>query len=296
MRAGDLVEGDRVVLDHEPGLVLAILPAEEVGDGTLAAREENHVRRDLAVDERLAGLAGAEFDQVVVPLDHRDEPEEQEELDPPGQVGMTGLVAHGPEQDVGPLLARELLPPLDPFVHTSGSDLDRLHPLDHERPGDAAVQDRVVIDQLDVRPDAAGQNALVLLDHPLVDMDLVEAGRGKLGPVLTALVLLVEGDGDEVDQFHHAMLPQARLDKLVLVGPDDPLGDRALDEVKPLFYLVVLGRRAVLAKEVLEHVDRDREAHLQFMDEVLADDPAREGRDQPLVQRVREFTSHRYPV
>lgn len=44
VRAGHLVEGDGIVLDHEPGLVYAVLPAEEVGDRALAAREEDDVR------------------------------------------------------------------------------------------------------------------------------------------------------------------------------------------------------------------------------------------------------------
>ena len=104
LEVGDLVEADDVPdLDH------ALLPAghvaEEVGDRR-AAGEQRRVRRDLLDDVALAGAARAELDEVVVALGQRDEPHEEEQLEPARH--LAGLVAHAPDHEVEPLVGREL--------------------------------------------------------------------------------------------------------------------------------------------------------------------------------------------
>ncbi len=286
VRAGDLVEGDEVVADDEAGLVLAVFPAEKVGDGALAAGEQDRVGRQLAEHERLAGLARAELDQVVVLLDHRHQAQQVEQLAAPGEVGMRRLVAHRPQQDVDPLFAGEGRARGQELVEPRAGDLDRLHAAQDERPRDGAVDEGVVVGDLDVRPHAAGEDALVLVHDLFADVHLRQAGGRQGGPVLAALVLLVEGHGDEVDQLHRPTALEAGLDQLGLVGPHHALGDRLLDHVEARADLSLVGRRAVLAQQVLEDVDGDVEADLEGVDEVLADDAAREGRHELLVERV----------
>ena len=125
---------------------------------------------------------------------------------------------------------------LRPWTNSSRSalrDLDRRQTLDDERPDHAVVRDGLVVDQLDVRPDAAGQEPLVLVDDVVVDVDLVEPACRELRPVLTALVLLVERHRDQVDQLQRTATLESRLDQLGLVALNDPLRDRLLDRSRP---------------------------------------------------------------
>jgi hypothetical protein len=175
---------------------------------------------------------------------------------------------------------------VDELVEPGAGDLDRLHAAQHEGPRDGAVDEGVVVGELDVGPHAAGEEALVLVDELLADVHLRQAGGGERGPVLAALVLLVEGHGDEVDELHRPAALEPGLDQLGLIGADDALGDRLLDEVEALADLDLVGRRAVLAEQVLEDVDGDVEADLERVNQVLADHATRKGADELLVERV----------
>ena len=112
-------------LSDQPRLVLAVLPAEQVGHAALAAREQDHVGRELAVDIRLASPTRPQLDQVVVLLHHRDEPQQEEQLAARREVGVRRLVAHRPEQDVDPLVAGKRGPALQELVEVRARDLDR---------------------------------------------------------------------------------------------------------------------------------------------------------------------------
>ncbi len=64
---------------------LAVHVAEEVGDGG-GAGQQRGVRRELLDGVALAGAARAELDQVVVALAERDEPQQEEQLEPPAHL------------------------------------------------------------------------------------------------------------------------------------------------------------------------------------------------------------------
>src|SRR5215204_4612501 len=85
--------------------------AFDVGEGGLAAGDQDGVRRGLAVDERLPGATRAELYEVVVALGHRYEAGEKEQLEAAVVVG--GFEADGADYEVGPLLGGELCAPLD---------------------------------------------------------------------------------------------------------------------------------------------------------------------------------------
>ena len=82
LEVGDLVEADDVPDLHHP-LLPAAHVAEEVGDRRRAG-QQRRVRRDLLDDVALAGAARPELDEVVVALGERDEPDEEEQLEPRG--------------------------------------------------------------------------------------------------------------------------------------------------------------------------------------------------------------------
>ena len=88
--AGNFVERDEIVFHHKSRLVLAVLPAEQVGHAALAAGKENGVGRDFAKDKGLPGFLGSELDEVVIALDHRHEPEKVQKLPPPRELRLVG--------------------------------------------------------------------------------------------------------------------------------------------------------------------------------------------------------------
>ena len=77
---------------------------EQVGDGRLAAGDQDAVRADLLVDVALARTARAKFGKVVVVLDQRDHAGQQVPLHPLFEVRR--LHAGRTQQDVDPLAAR----------------------------------------------------------------------------------------------------------------------------------------------------------------------------------------------
>src|SRR5262249_3342418 len=144
-------------------------------------------------------------------------------------------------------------------------------PLQHERPRDTTVDDRLVIRQLDVRPDAPREQALVLVDEVWLDVHEVEPARSEARPVLPTLVLFVERYRAEVDDLHRALLLETSLDQPALIGTNDPLGDGLLDLPQPHLDLISVRRGAELPEEVLKDVDGDVEPDLELLDQVLPD-------------------------
>src|SRR5438034_1279657 len=125
-------------------------------------------------------------------------------------------------------------------------------------------------------------------------MNEVEPARGEPGPVLPALILLVEADRTEVDDLHRTLLLKPGLDEFTLVGADDALGDRLLDLAEPLLDLLAVRGRAELAEQVLQNVDRDVEADLELLDEVLPHDAAGEYIEELPVEIVDRHLIHRW--
>src|SRR5439155_17268184 len=125
-------------------------------------------------------------------------------------------------------------------------------------------------------------------------MNELEPARREPGPVLPALILLVEADGTEVDDLHRTLLLEPRLDELALVGADDALGDRLLDLAEPFLDLLAVRGRAELAEQVLQNVDRDVEADLELLDEVLPHHTAGEYVEKLPVEIVDRHLVHRW--
>src|SRR6185437_11572395 len=100
--------------------------------------------------------------------------------------------------------------------------------LEHEGARRAAVDDRLIVGELDIGPDAAGEQPLMLVDEFRFDVNEIEAARRQTRPVFAALILLVEGYCAEVDDLHRALLLEAGLDELALVRAHDALADGLL--------------------------------------------------------------------
>ena len=190
---------------------------------------------------------------------------------PPLEVGMGRLVTDGSDQNIGPLVAGEATPGLNEFIQLGTGNLDGLHPFQNERTGDTTVRDRFVVCQFKIRPHSASKRSFILMRKSFVDMDLVQPRCSELGPVLAALVLLIESHSHHVDQFHRPESLQPRLDQFSLVGADDSLGDHVLDVGQTAFDLTLVGGRAVLAQQVFQDVDRDAETHFQPLHKILPD-------------------------
>src|ERR1035438_9073338 len=121
----------------------------------------------------------------------------------------------------------------------------------------------------------------------MADMHLVQATGRETSPEFSALNLLVKSHGYHVDQLERAGALQARLHQFVFVPSNDAIRDRALDEFQPLFDLVWICRRTVLAEQILKHIHRDAETGLQSFNKVLAHNTTGEGRRKLSVEVVK---------
>ena len=179
LEVGDLVEADDVP-DLHHALLAARHVTEEVGDRR-AAREQRRVRRHLLDDVALARSARTELDEVVVALGERDEAHEEEQLQPPRHLGR--LVAHAAHDEVEPLVGRELAADAPVLLEVEGRDLDRRELVDPERV--LALRLLVVLEaHVDLRPDAAHDEALVVADVVLGNVHVLVPEVRDLGPVV----------------------------------------------------------------------------------------------------------------
>ena len=129
-----------------------------------------------------------------------------------------------------------------------------------------------VLDVADA-PHAADEQLRVGLDRRRARRAPLDAEVGELG--LVDVVLLVEGDGDLVDDPVAPALADRRLDQLGLVPVHVVVGEDLAHRVDAGLDggLVVGG--GVLAEQVLQHVRRHDGVALDGLDQVLADDDAR---------------------
>jgi hypothetical protein len=92
-----------------------------------------------------------------------------------------GLEADAAQQQVAPLGGGELLAPLGQNVqHLALGELDGAQRLDTEGPPALLLGDRGVVAQRDLGIEAAGQHALVLLDHLGREPHVVQAQAGQV--------------------------------------------------------------------------------------------------------------------
>ena len=136
---------------------------------------------------------------------------------------------------------------------------------------------------VDLSPDAAGQQAVVVSNVLVRDMDVAIIEVLALGPVL--------GVGEPylhlVDKGVFALLFDSALGFHELVGPDVVFGQRVVDDLQAHLDGHFIRRRAVLAQQKFEHEDRHVGSDLHLADEVFADHFAVKSHGQFLVQSVQ---------
>ena len=125
---------------------------------------------------------GAELDGVEVRHHERDHSREQDVLLPPREP--RGLEPHAAEQEITPLVQREVRTALDESVERiAGRHLDRPHGFDAERlPARLAGQRGDVLEG-DLGVEAAGEHPVVLVHELIGDVDVVELEARQLGLV-----------------------------------------------------------------------------------------------------------------
>ena len=127
------------------------------------------------------------------------------------------------DQQVDPLVGRELAAALPVLVEVEGGELDRLEPVDPERAPLAGGLLVVLVPDVDLRPDPAHQQAVELPQVVLGDVDVLVPEVDQLGPVL--VVVGEVADLHLVDEGVLALVLHERLDLVRLVGPDEVRGD-----------------------------------------------------------------------
>ncbi len=98
---------------------------EKLGDGDLAARDQDRVGGRLSVDERLAGTPRTELDEVVVPLGHRDEPGERRGACPRRSYSLGSRPIERMTRS-SHVVAAERASTLEVLIDVEGGDLDGL--------------------------------------------------------------------------------------------------------------------------------------------------------------------------
>ena len=168
------------------------------------------------------------------------------------------------------------------LVEVERGELDRLQALDPERALLPLLLFVVLMPDVHLRPDAAHQQAVVVPQVMLGDVDELVAEVHQFGPVL--VVVGEVADLHLVDEGVLALVLDHRLGFVRLVGPDEVRRQRVVDHPQP----GVDGRRVVggtvLAQQVLQDEDRDVGPDLHLADQVLADHFAREDRRRFLIE------------
>ena len=125
---------------------------------------------------------------------------------------------------------------------------------------------------VDLRPDAARQQPLVVADVLRRDVEELVAEVDGLGPV----VGVDEAHLHLVDEGVLALLLDLALRLRRLVRADVVVRERVVDDLQPHLDRDLVRRGAVLAEQELEDEDRHVRADLHLADQVLADDLAGE--------------------
>ena len=126
---------------------------------------------------------------------------------------------------------------------------------------------------VDLRPDAAHQEPVVLPHVLLRDVDVLVAKIHELGPVL--VVVREVADFDLVDQRVLALVFYLGLHGVGFVRSHKVLGESRVDDSHPGFDGHGLIGRAILPQQVLKDEDRDVGPHLHLADQILTDDLTR---------------------
>ncbi len=212
----------------------------------------------------------AELDQVVVALGHGHQTHQHEQLDAAAERGR--LEAQGADQQVNPLVGGQLPAGRTVIIQIEGGKLDRLEAGDEEGTLLAAHHLFPAEFHVHLRPDAALQQPLVLADEGVGNMHEPIAEVDQLGPVLRA----VQAHQHFVNEGLPVALFDARLGLHRFVGPDDRIGQGAVDQAQPGLHRHRVIGGAVFAQQVFQDVGRHVGAHFDLAYQVLADDPTGE--------------------
>ncbi len=218
----------------------------------------------------------------------RQQPQQEEELHPPLEVGR--LQADAAHQQVDPLVGRELAPAAAVLLQIERGDLDGLQALDPEGAFLALLLLVVLVPDVHLRPDAAHQQSVVVPQVMLRDVDVLVAEVHQLGPML-----VVFGEVAHlhlVDEGVLALVLHHRLCLVRFVGPDEVRGQRVVDDPQPGVDSGGVVGGAVFPQEVLKDEDRDVGPDLHLAHQVLADHLARKHRGRLLIQLRHGFTTY----
>ena len=157
---------------------------------------------------RLPGALGAELHQVVVALHVGDQAQDLEHFGALGE--LRGVQAHGCDQQVDPLLRREVAPGVGVLLEGEPGQLDRLQARDVPRGGLGALQGGEVR-HVGHAPHTTGEQAVVVADSLVGDQGVghPEVLEGRH----VAVVRLVQGNGDLVDDPVTALLAYPGFDE-----------------------------------------------------------------------------------
>jgi hypothetical protein len=174
------------------------------------------------------------------------------------------------------------------LVQVEGGELDGRELRDEER----GLLVGVVPGHVDLCPYAAGEQAIVIADVVLGDVNELVPEVGDLGPVAR----VGEPHLHLVDEGVAALLFDTALRLRGLVGTDVVVGKGVVDDLEPHLDRHPVGRRAVLAEEVLQDEHRDIGTDFDLAYQILADDLAREHAVHLVVECVsgrRGVVAHR---
>ena len=172
---------------------------------------------------RLAGPLGTEFHQVVVALNEGNQTHQVEEFGPGAEHG--GVETDGLDEQIDPLLGAKLLPGTGIGLQVQAGELDGLERV--KPPGNVFRIARVGVDDVADAPDPTGQELGMVAHRLSTDLHPTDTQVGELG--LIDIQLLIEGDGDLVNDAVAALLPDMRLDEAVITPVHVVLPEDASD-------------------------------------------------------------------
>ena len=200
----------------------------------------------LLIGEALAGTTRAQLDRVIVFLDEWQEALHQVELASLRIVRGSRLVTHRAREQSKPLFAGKAPACLDEAVDVARGKLDRTDGIDKEWAVLPLEDERVVVAQGDLRPNAAHQQAVVGADLALVNVDEVEVQVGEATPIL--VVRLDESNRDLVDDLVGRVLFDGGLHRFTFVWFHVLRCERLAHELQALTNGFLVSRGAVLAE------------------------------------------------
>ncbi len=278
LNARHLVEGDDVPQSDQAHLAAGHV-VEEVGDGGAAPGHEDRVGRYLTVHEGLPRAARPQLDVVEVVFDHRDQATQEQKLGAGAELGW--LEPNGAEEQVPPFVGGELAPPLLPLVQLEARQLDRPDLGDVE--GAIVVLFVRAIFQLHLRPDPSFEQPRIPPYQVVGHVEIAVAEVGHLSPVPA----FQRPHPYLVDHHQLPAVLEGELRSVRLVGTNEVLRDGVVDQPESGIYGSLVICRAVLAQQVLQHVDGHVGPHLDLAHQVLADHTAGKHLRDPPVEHLR---------